>query len=209
MIGTRSKHVYGQGFEEGMDVVRPSVEQDGYRTVARTETPRNGQQSVVAIDIIALMDALGIRQPMIAGFDWGARTANIIAALWPERCKALVSVSGYLIGSQQAGKVPLPPSAELQWWYQFYFATDRGKAGSPRTAPEAGAAYRNPAPNLLAREVARAARMCDRVVTGGSDPCRARGCDLPLLKKLEGTSSSHNDLEIRGYWLTRDAESQE
>jgi pimeloyl-ACP methyl ester carboxylesterase len=90
---------------------------------------RNGQQSVVALDTIALMDALKISKAILAGFDWGARTANIIAALWPERCKALVSVSGYLIGSQAAGKVPLPPKAELQWWYQFYFATERGEAG--------------------------------------------------------------------------------
>src|SRR5258707_2288961 len=90
---------------------------------------RSGQRSAVAVDIIALMDALRIEKATIAGFDWGARTANIVAALWPQRCKAMVSVSGYLIGSQQAGKVPLPPEAELQWWYQFYFATDRGRAG--------------------------------------------------------------------------------
>jgi pimeloyl-ACP methyl ester carboxylesterase len=84
---------------------------------------------VVAVDTIALMDALAIEQAVICGFDWGARTANIIAALWPERCRAMVSVSGYLIGSQEAGKMPLPPSAELQWWYQYYFATERGRAG--------------------------------------------------------------------------------
>jgi pimeloyl-ACP methyl ester carboxylesterase len=84
---------------------------------------------VVAVDIIALMDALKIEKATIGGFDWGARTANIIAALWPERCNALVSVSGYLIGSQEAGKTPLPPQAELQWWYQYYFATERGRAG--------------------------------------------------------------------------------
>ena len=90
---------------------------------------RNGQQSVVAVDAVNLMDALKIEKATVGGFDWGARTANIVAALWPERCKAMVSVSGYLIGSQEAGKVPLPPSAELQWWYQFYFATERGRAG--------------------------------------------------------------------------------
>ena len=78
------------------------------------------------------MDALAIEQAVIGGFDWGARTANIIAALWPERCKAMVSVSGYLIGSQEAGKVPLPPNAELQWWYQYYFATERGRTGYDR-----------------------------------------------------------------------------
>jgi pimeloyl-ACP methyl ester carboxylesterase len=93
------------------------------------ETFRNGQPSALALDTVALMDALKIQKGVIAGFDWGARTANIIAALWPERCKALVSVSGYLIGSQEAGKIPLPPKAELQWWYQYYFATERGRAG--------------------------------------------------------------------------------
>ena len=92
------------------------------------DTFRNGQQSVIALDIIALLDALKIEKAILAGFDWGARTADIIAALWPERCKALVSVSGYLIGNQQAGKMPLPPQAELQWWYQYYFATERGQA---------------------------------------------------------------------------------
>ena len=84
---------------------------------------------MLALDIIALMDALTIENAILAGFDWGARTANVIAALWPERCKALVSVSGYLIGSPKANKMPLPPMAELQWWYQYYFATERGRAG--------------------------------------------------------------------------------
>ena len=93
------------------------------------DTLRNGQQSAIALDLIALMDALRIEKATIGGCDWGARTAYIIAALWPERCKALVSVSGYLIGSQEAGKMPLPPKAELQWWYQYYFATERGRAG--------------------------------------------------------------------------------
>ena len=103
----------------------------GYGTTRflSSDTLRNGQQSVVAVDIVALMDALKIEKPIVAGFDWGARTADIIAALWPERCRALVSVSGYLIGSREAGKVPLPPKAELQWWYQYYFATERGRAG--------------------------------------------------------------------------------
>jgi pimeloyl-ACP methyl ester carboxylesterase len=90
---------------------------------------RNGQQAVVAVDIIALMDALKIKKATLAGFDWGARTAGIIAALWPERCKALVSVSGYLIGSPASNKLPLPPEAEFAWWYQYYFATERGRAG--------------------------------------------------------------------------------
>ena len=90
---------------------------------------RNGQQAALALDAVALMDALEIKTAVIAGFDWGARSANIVAALWPERASGLVSVSGYLIGSQEAGKVPLPPEAELQWWYQYYFATERGRAG--------------------------------------------------------------------------------
>jgi pimeloyl-ACP methyl ester carboxylesterase len=93
------------------------------------ETMRNGQPAALALDTIALMDALKIETAILAGFDWGARTANIVAALWPARAKALVSVSGYLIGSQPAGKAPLPPAAELQWWYQFYFATERGRLG--------------------------------------------------------------------------------
>jgi pimeloyl-ACP methyl ester carboxylesterase len=96
------------------------------------ETVRNGQQSVVAVDAIALLDALGIESAIVAGFDWGARTANVMAALWPERCKAMVSVSGYLIGSPESNATPLPPAAELQWWYQFYFATERGRLGYER-----------------------------------------------------------------------------
>jgi pimeloyl-ACP methyl ester carboxylesterase len=90
---------------------------------------RNGQPSALAVDVIDLMDALDIKKATLAGFDWGARSADIVAALWPERCKALVAVSGYLIGNQEAGKMPLPPKAELEWWYQFYFATERGRAG--------------------------------------------------------------------------------
>jgi pimeloyl-ACP methyl ester carboxylesterase len=113
----------------GHRVIVPYLRGYGTTQFLSADTPRNGQQSVVAVDVIALMDALGIQRAVIGGFDWGARTADIVAALWPERCKALISVSGYLIGSQQAGKVPLPPSAELQWWYQYYFATERGRAG--------------------------------------------------------------------------------
>jgi pimeloyl-ACP methyl ester carboxylesterase len=111
----------------GYQVIVPYLRGYGSTRFVSSETVRNGQQSVVALDIIALMDALKIEKATLAGFDWGARTADIIAALWPERCKALVSVSGYLIGSQEAGKAPLPPEAELQWWYQFYFATERGR----------------------------------------------------------------------------------
>jgi pimeloyl-ACP methyl ester carboxylesterase len=121
--------------------VAPLLAASGYRSIVpyvrgygstrflSSQTPRNGQQSALAYDAIALLDALGIKRGIVAGFDWGARTANILAALWPARCKGLVSVSGYLIGSQAAGKIPLPPNAELQWWYQYYFATQRGCAG--------------------------------------------------------------------------------
>src|SRR5439155_22325247 len=117
---------------KGYRVVVPYLRGYGTTRFQSADTLRNGQQGVVAIDAIAFMDALNIPKAIIAGFDWGARTANIIAAVWPERCKALVSVSGYLIGSQEAGEKPLPPKAELQWWYQFYFATERGRAGYER-----------------------------------------------------------------------------
>jgi len=113
----------------GYRVIVPYLRGYGPTRFLSTETFRNGQPSAVAFDIIAFMDALKIEDPVIAGFDWGARTADIIAACWPERCKGIVSVSGYLIGSQESGKTPLPPSAELQWWYQFYFATERGRIG--------------------------------------------------------------------------------
>jgi pimeloyl-ACP methyl ester carboxylesterase len=113
----------------GYRVIVPHLRGYGTTRFLAGDTPRNGQPSALAADIIALMDALKIEKATVAGFDWGARTANIMAALWPERCKAMVSVSGYLIGSQQAGKAPLPPQAELQWWYQFYFAIERGRAG--------------------------------------------------------------------------------
>ncbi|HEY3796711.1 MAG TPA: alpha/beta hydrolase [Caulobacteraceae bacterium] len=114
---------------KGHRVVTPFLRGYGSTRFLSASTVRNGQPSAVALDIVKLMDALGIHKATLAGFDWGARTADIVAALWPERCKALVSVSGYLIGSQAAGEIPLPPEAEFQWWYQFYFATDRGKAG--------------------------------------------------------------------------------
>jgi pimeloyl-ACP methyl ester carboxylesterase len=113
----------------GYRVIMPHLRGHGTTRFLSTSTFRNGQQSVIALDIIALLDALKIQKAIFAGYDWGARTANIIAALWPERCKAMVSVSGYLIGSQQANKAPLPPKAEFSWWYQFYFATERGRMG--------------------------------------------------------------------------------
>jgi pimeloyl-ACP methyl ester carboxylesterase len=113
----------------GYRVIVPYVRGYGTTRFLSSETFRNGQPAAIAVDTIAFMDALKIKTAILAGFDWGARTANIIAALWPERCKAMVSVSGYLIGSQEAGKMPLPPKAELEWWYQYYFATERGRAG--------------------------------------------------------------------------------
>jgi pimeloyl-ACP methyl ester carboxylesterase len=113
----------------GYRVIVPYLRGYGTTRFLSSETLRNGQQSVVAIDIIALMDALKINKAILGGFDWGARTVNIMAALWPERCKAMVSVSGYLIGSQELNKMPLPPKAEFEWWYQYYFATERGRAG--------------------------------------------------------------------------------
>jgi pimeloyl-ACP methyl ester carboxylesterase len=113
----------------GYRVIVPYLRGYGTTRFLSPDTVRNGQQAALAVDTIALMDALGLRRPIVAGCDWGARTADIVAALWPDRCKALVSVSGYLIGSPEANKAPLPPKAELAWWYQFYFATDRGRAG--------------------------------------------------------------------------------
>lgn len=115
----------GQGYR----VIVPHLRGYGTTTFLSASAPRNGQQAALAADGIALMDALGIRQAIFAGFDWGARTADIMAVLWPERCQALVSVSGYLIGSQAGNARPLPPKVELQWWYQFYFATERGREG--------------------------------------------------------------------------------
>jgi pimeloyl-ACP methyl ester carboxylesterase len=114
---------------EGYRVIVPYVRGYGTTRFLSDESLRNGEQAALAVDVTALMDALEIEQAVLGGFDWGARTADIVAALWPPRCRALVSVSGYLIGSQEAGKVPLPPEAELQWWYQYYFATERGRAG--------------------------------------------------------------------------------
>ena len=113
----------------GYRVIVPYLRGYGATRFLSSETLRNGQPSALAVDVISLMDALLIEKAILAGFDWGARSANIVAALWPERCKAMVSVSGYLISSPEAGKMPLPPKAELEWWYQFYFATERGRAG--------------------------------------------------------------------------------
>jgi pimeloyl-ACP methyl ester carboxylesterase len=114
---------------KGYRSIIPYVRGYGTTRFLSADTVRNGQPSVVALDAIALLDALKIDKAIFAGFDWGARSADIVAALWPERCKGIVSVSGYLIGSQASGKTPLPPKAEFEWWYQFYFATERGRAG--------------------------------------------------------------------------------
>jgi pimeloyl-ACP methyl ester carboxylesterase len=113
----------------GYRVIVPYLRGYGATRFRSAETIRNGQPSALAVDVIDFMDALKIEKAVLAGFDWGARTADIIAALWPQRVTSLVSVSGYLIGSQAAGKMPLPPKAELEWWYQFYFATERGREG--------------------------------------------------------------------------------
>lgn len=113
----------------GFRVIVPYARGYGTTRFRSGDTPRTGQPSALAVDTIELMDALNVKRATIAGFDWGARTADIVAALWPERVKAIVSVSGYLIGSQDAGRMPLPPKAELQWWYQYYFATERGREG--------------------------------------------------------------------------------
>ena len=115
--------------EAGYRVIVPYLRGYGTTRFRSETTVRNGQQAVLGLDAVALLDALGIPTAIVGGFDWGARTADILAALWPERCTGLVSVSGYLIGSREANRKPLPPSGELAWWYQFYFATERGRAG--------------------------------------------------------------------------------
>ena len=116
----------------GYQVIVPYLRGHGTTRFLSDTTARSGEQAALAVDALALMDALGVERATVAGFDWGARTANIVAALWPERFSALVSVSGYLIGSQEVGKLPLAPDAEYQWWYQYYFATERGRAGYDR-----------------------------------------------------------------------------
>ncbi|GAB3348025.1 alpha/beta hydrolase [Micromonospora halotolerans] len=113
----------------GHRVLVPHLRGYGTTRFRSADTMRNGQPAALALDAVAFMDALGVPRATLAGFDWGARTADIIAALWPERCQGLVSVSGYLIAGQASGRTPLPPQAELSWWYQFYFATDRGRDG--------------------------------------------------------------------------------
>ena len=114
---------------QGYRVIVPFLRGYGTTRFLSADTLRNGQQAAIAVDVVALMDALGIQKAIVAGFDWGARTADIMAALWPERCKGIVSVSGYLIVDLEANRQPLPPKAELGWWYQYYFATERGQLG--------------------------------------------------------------------------------
>jgi pimeloyl-ACP methyl ester carboxylesterase len=113
----------------GYRVIVPHLRGHGATRFLSSGTFRNAQQAVVALDVIALMDALGIDRAILAGYDWGARTANIVAALWPERCKAMVSVNGYLINNRERNKLPMPPRVEWGWWYQYYFATENGRAG--------------------------------------------------------------------------------
>lgn len=118
----------------GLRVIVPYLRGYGSTRFLSDETLRNAQQAATGSDVIDLMNALGVQTAVLAGFDWGARTAAVVAALWPERCKALVSVSGYLITNIEANKQPLPPAAELGWWYQYYFATERGRAGYEKKA---------------------------------------------------------------------------
>jgi pimeloyl-ACP methyl ester carboxylesterase len=113
----------------GYRVLVPFLRGYGSTRFRSSDALRNGQQAALGLDAVSLLDALGVRQAIVGGCDWGARTANVLAALWPERCRALVSVSGYLIGNRAAAETPLAPEAELQWWYQYYFATERGRAG--------------------------------------------------------------------------------
>src|SRR5262249_1498549 len=120
----------------GCRVLVPYLRGYGATRFLSADTLRNGQPAALAVDVVAFMDALKIGKAVLAGFDWGARSADIVAALWPERVTALVAVSGYLIGNQEAGRMPLPPQAELEWWYQFYFATERGRLGYAKNTKE-------------------------------------------------------------------------
>jgi pimeloyl-ACP methyl ester carboxylesterase len=162
----------------GYRVIVPYLRGYGTTRFLSSDSVRNGQQSALAADIVALMDALRIEKAVIAGFDWGARTANIIAALWPDRCKAMVSVSGYLIGSQEANKMPLPPKAELDWWYQYYFATERGRAGYEKYRSEfAKLTWQTASPNWRFR---RCDVRADREGVRQSGSCQHRDSQLPL-----------------------------
>ena len=168
----------------GYRVIVPYLRGYGTTRFLANETVRNGQQSALAVDIVALMDALGIHEAVLAGFDWGARTADIVAALWPERCKALVSVSGYLIGSPEANKTPLPPKAELAWWYQFYFATEPGP-GRLREIPE-GLRQAHLADRLAEMEFRRCDLRAQRPGLRQPGPCQHRRPQLPLAARPGG-----------------------
>ena len=168
----------------GYRVLVPYLRGYGATRFLSGDAPRNGQQSVLAVDAIALMDALGVGEAIVGGFDWGARTANVMAALWPERCRAMVSVSGYLIGSQAAGQAPLPPTAEQAWWYQYYFATERGRAGYE--------AYRHDFARLIWHTASPgvALRQCHVRAQRGrvrqSRPRRCRHPQLPVAARARG-----------------------
>lgn len=155
----------------GFRVIVPYARGYGSTSFLSGETPRTGQPAALAVDAIALMDALDVKQAIFAGFDWGARTAAIVAALWPDRASGLVSVSGYLIGSQQAGKLPLPPKAELQWWYQYYFATERGREGYQKYRREPDCTgpmlYGRTLPNAFWTLVADNGRVVATMMTAG------------------------------------------
>ncbi len=163
----------------GYRVIVPYLRGYGATRFLSSEAFRNGQPSSIALDIIALMDVLKIDKAVLGGFDWGARTANIIAALWPERCKAMVSVSGYLIGSQASGKAPLPPKAELQWWYQFYFATERGRAGYDKYRHDfrssSGSSLRRNGTSMLPRSIAAQRPSTTRIMSPSSSTTIAGG----------------------------------
>ena len=168
----------------GYRVIVPYLRGYGTTRFLSGDTFRNGQPAAVASDIVALLDALKIEKPIIGGFDWGARTADIIAALWPERCKALVSVSGYLIGSQAAGKLPLPPKAEFEWWYQYYFATERGRAGYEQIPARVFEAHL--AACLAEMDLRRRHFRTQRRILRQFGPRRYRDPQLPLAARPRG-----------------------
>ena len=178
----------------GYRVIVPYLRGYGTTRFLSDASFRNGQPSAIAVDMIALMDALKIDKAIVAGFDWGARTANIMAALWPERVSAMVSVSGYLIGNQQAGKMPLPPKAELEWWYQFYFATERGRLGYDKYRREfSKLIWQLGSPKWASttpRSIAVRRRSTIRIMSRSSFTTTAGGLDWP--KESRGTTNWKN-----------------
>jgi pimeloyl-ACP methyl ester carboxylesterase len=113
----------------GLRSIVPYLRGHGSTRFLSAEAPRNAQQSAVALDQIALLDALGIERALIVGFDWGARTACVIGALWPQRTIGVVSVGGYIVTQLATSARPLPAHVEHAWWYQYYFATENGRSG--------------------------------------------------------------------------------